>query len=260
MKLDIYQIDAFTDRLFAGNPAAVCPLQYWLDDDLLQMIAAENNLAETAFFVPLKAGYHIRWFTPTVEVDLCGHATLASSFVIFNHLRPDLQSIEFKSRSGLLEVYRSGSSITLDFPANVPAPTENRDIIEKSLGTRYSQLLSAKDMYLAVYESEQQVADLTPDFAGLRKIDRGGVICTAPGKDCDFVSRFFAPNVGIDEDPVTGAAHCVLTPYWVERLGKTTLSARQISPRGGKLSCTLKAGRVHLSGHAVQYLHGQIDI
>jgi len=262
MRLPIYQVDAFTDRLFAGNPAAIVPLEQWLPAPTMQAIAAENNLAETAFFVRERDGYALRWFTPTVEVDLCGHATLASAYVIFRFLEPRCDRINFRTlKAGTLSVTRQGDALVMDFPAwppeRCPVPPE----LAAALGGRPQHMLRFQQRYLAVFDDRAAVAALAPDFNELRRQGYGDLIVTAPGSDgVDFVSRFFAPAHGIDEDPVTGSAHCVLTPYWAKRLGKTQLEARQISTRGGALSCTLAGGRVVIAGCCVLYLDGAITV
>lgn len=259
MKLRLYQVDAFADRLFAGNPAAVCPLDAWLDDALLQAIAEENNLSETAFFVPAGVGFQLRWFTPASEVDLCGHATLASAHVLFDllgHARPE---IEFSTRSGKLRVTRSEAGLCMDFPACRPVTVVAPEALLHGLGRHPSAVLAADD-YLAVYDDEAEVRALVPDLAWLGQLDRRGVIVTAPGRAADFVSRFFAPKLGIPEDPVTGSAHCALTPYWAERLGRLRLHAQQVSKRGGHLVCELSGDRVFLSGRAVTFMTAEIDL
>jgi PhzF family phenazine biosynthesis protein len=262
MRLPIYQVDAFTDRLFGGNPAAVVPLEGWLPDDTLLSIAAENNLAETAFFVRDGDGWAIRWFTPVVEVDLCGHATLATAFVIATILEPGRKDILFNTRrAGPLTVTCEGERYTLDFPSRPPQPvvTPHPDLIA-GLGIEPVAVLAERD-YLVVYEDAATVAALRPDLTKLAGVDRFAVCVTAPGEGgVDFVSRFFAPAEGIPEDPVTGSAHCTLIPYWAERLGKTQLSARQISKRGGTLACELAGDRVKIGGQAVLYLEGGIHI
>lgn len=260
MEIPIYQVDAFTSRLFAGNPAAVCPLENWLSDAQMQSIAAENNLAETAFFVRNGAGYKLRWFTPTVEVNLCGHATLASALVIMDRLDTTTTEVHFHTRSGELIVRREGEVYALDFPALPPQRCEVHPRLIEGLGTAPLEILAARD-YLVVYESEEQVRSLQPDFALLATTDRFAVIVTAPGSDSvDFVSRFFAPAKGVPEDPVTGSAHCTLTPYWARRLGKSILQARQVSARGGELSCELVGDRVRIAGRGVMYLEGFIRV
>jgi PhzF family phenazine biosynthesis protein len=259
MRIPIYQMDAFSGRLFAGNPAAICPLECWLSDEQMQSIAAENNLAETAFFVPENDGYRLRWFTPTTEVDLCGHATLASAFVVFRHLAPGLERVRFHTRSGALEVSRDGDRLTMDFPSLPPVAVEPFAQLLPALGIAPKEVLAARD-YMVVYQTEAEVRALKPDMAGLAAADRFAVMVTAPGRDCDFVSRFFAPGQGIAEDPVTGSAHCTLTPYWSQRLGKKQLFARQISSRGGELWCEDRGERVLISGQAVEFLSGTITL
>ena len=259
MKLPLYQIDAFAERPFQGNPAAVCPLEAWLPDAVLQAIAEENNLAETAFFVAEAGGYRLRWFTPTAEVDLCGHATLAAAHVLFAGACREQTEIRFESRSGTLRVLREGELLTLDFPAQVGVRCDTPGPLVEGLGATPRECYRAMD-YLAVFESEQEVAALSPDFRRLLALDLRGVIVTAPGSSEDFVSRFFAPKFGVDEDPVTGSAHCTLAPYWAERLGKATLTAMQISKRTGRLGCRMEGDRVFISGRTVTYLEGQIQI
>ena len=259
MKLAIYQVDAFTVKLFGGNPAAVIPLNEWLDDSIMQNIAMENNLSETAFFVKTGERYHIRWMTPEIEVPLCGHATLASSYVIFNFLEPDAETLRFNSKSGELIVTRQSDLISMDFPANVPVPADSNSALAEALGAEPTELL-INESHLAVFESESDVKNLSPDFGKLKEIDNFGVIATAPGDSCDFVSRFFIPASGINEDPVTGYAHTLLIPYWSKRLGKTMLRARQISKRGGVLTCENLDNRVKISGQALLYLKGEINI
>jgi PhzF family phenazine biosynthesis protein len=259
MRIPLYQLDAFSAKAFGGNPAAVCPLPSWIDDGLMQSIAAENNLAETAFFAPVADGYHIRWFTPTAEVDLCGHATLASAHVIFEHFNREAQSVTFESKSGPLRVDRRDDSLVLVFPSLAPAPRAAIPELAAALGAAPLETLQAKSL-LAVYATEHDVRALSPDFEAMRKLDAFGVIVTAPGTDVDFVSRFFAPNVGVNEDPATGSAHCTLTPYWAARLGKHSLRARQVSERGGELWCELAGDRVRIAGHVTPYLAGAIDV
>jgi predicted PhzF superfamily epimerase YddE/YHI9 len=259
MKIRQYQVDAFTSRLFGGNPAAVCPLDQWLEDQTLQAIAAENNLPETAFFVGGKGGYDLRWFTPTVEVPLCGHATLASAFVIFRHLDPSLQAVSFRSKSGELRVTRSGDLLTLDFPSWTPARCEAPEALVSGLGRPPREVWATED-YLAVYDTEDEVRALAPAMDALARLDRFAVIASAPGRGCDFVSRFFAPRQGIPEDPVTGRAHCTLVPFWARRLGKPRLHALQVSRRGGELFCEDRGDRVAIGGRAVQFLEGTIEV
>ena len=255
MRLPLYQVDAFTSRLFGGNPAAICPLVNWLPDSLLQSIAAENNLAETAYFVKETNGCRLRWFTPRVEMDLCGHATLAAAFVLFKCLGLAGESVIFQSRSGPLTVTRTGDLYTLDFPSRPPLPSPDSAAITAALGLAPQAVLAARDLF-CVFGSEAEVAALKPDMKAVAGLSHLAVIVTAPGDDCDFVSRFFAPALGVDEDPVTGSAHCTLTPYWADRLGKTTMTARQISARGGDLTVEQVGDRVKMSGHAVLYLEG----
>jgi len=257
MKIPCYIVDAFAGEVFRGNPAAVCPLPSWLPDATLQNIAAENNLSETAFIVPRGNEFELRWFTPTVEMDLCGHATLAAAFVVFTGQQFSGNEIRFHSRSGILTVARDGEILTLDFPSRPPQPCGMPDALVRGLGCQPKQVFKSRD-YLAVFDTVEEVRSLKPDFAALKTLDCLGIIVTAPGVDCDFVSRFFAPAAGVDEDPVTGSAHCTLIPYWSQRLGKTTLFARQVSRRGGELFCRLAGDRVHIGGKAVLYLRGEI--
>lgn len=262
MRLPLYQIDAFADeRPFTGNPAAVCPLASWLPDEVMQGIAAENNLPETAFFVPEGEGYALRWFTPTTEVELCGHATLASAYVVFRFLAPQLRRVSFRTgKAGTLVVARDGELLALDFPTRPPAPCAAPEKLAAALGRAPRAVLAARD-YLAVYDDPDEVAALAPDFSAIARLDRFAVIITAPGREgVDFVSRFFAPAQGVDEDPVTGSAHCTLVPYWAARLGKDRLLARQISRRGGTLHCEFLGERVAIAGRAVLYLEGTIEI
>lgn len=262
MDLPLYQVDAFTDRAFAGNPAAVMPLQDWLPDRLMQQIAAENNLAETAFFVQTGDRFHIRWFTPTVEVDLCGHATLAAAHIITGLLQPGRENICFDSRSGELRVTQAGDKLQLDFPVLPVAPADDRlDAVATCFDRRPAEVLKNDRYiaYVAVYENERMIRDLVPDFLAFSRLDKD-VIVTAPGDEVDFVSRFFAPNHGIAEDPVTGSAHCLLAHYWAGRLGKATFHARQVSPRSGDLWVELKGERVLIAGHCVRVLTGTMSI
>ncbi|WP_448190511.1 PhzF family phenazine biosynthesis protein [Azospirillum sp. sgz301742] len=262
MRLPIYQVDAFADAVFAGNPAAVVPLEAWLPDATLLAIAAENNLAETAFFVRDGEACELRWFTPAVEVDLCGHATLATAFVIATVLEPGRQRFAFTTRqAGELTVTREGERFTLDFPARPPVPLDpHPDLLAALGGPAPAAVLGGRD-YLVVYDDPAIVRGLTPDMARLAALDRFAVSVTAPGEGgVDFVSRFFAPAKGVPEDPVTGSAHCALIPYWAQRLGKTILSARQVSARGGNLACELVGDRVKIGGTAVLYLEGVIHV
>lgn len=258
-EIPIYQIDAFTSKVFSGNAAAVCPLEEWLEDSVMQSIAAENNLSETAFFVKEESGYRIRWFTPVREVDLCGHATLASGFVFFKYINPDSNKVEFNSKSGPLSVSRAGEYLSLDFPAQPPKPCEAPPALLAGLRKEPAEVLCSED-FLVVYPSQKEIVGLQPDFAQLNKLGLRGVMVTAKGDNVDFVSRFFAPTYGIDEDPVTGSAHCELTPFWAERLGKSELHALQLSKRGGELFCKLARDRVIISGQAVEYMRGSITV
>ncbi|MCU0448845.1 MAG: PhzF family phenazine biosynthesis protein [Bernardetiaceae bacterium] len=258
--LPIYQVDAFASRLFGGNPAAVCPLAEWLPDDLMQQIAAENNLAETAFFVPQGRDFGIRWFTPELEVDLCGHATLATAHVILNELGWPESYLHFHSKSGLLKVHRKDQLLELDFPATPPQEAPAPAHLLEGLGARPVYLLRSKFDYLAVYATEAEVLALRPDFGQLGQVATRGIIVSAPGTNCDFVSRFFGPGAGINEDPVTGSAHCALVPYWAERLGKKRLHAWQLSKRRGELWCELAHDRVKMAGNTVLYLQGEIKV
>ncbi len=258
-ELPIYQVDAFASRVFAGNPAAVCPLDDWLPDQVLQAIAVENNLSETAFLVKRGADFDLRWFTPAHEVDLCGHATLGSAYVIANYLDNGSTEVRFHSRSGPLTVTREGDLYTLDFPALPPQRIEDSAAVAEALGAAPAELWEEMDL-MAVFASEAEVAALAPDMAKVAQLETRGVIATAPGESCDFVSRFFAPRAGIPEDPVTGSAHCILTPYWAERLGKTRMSARQISARGGELGVEARGERVLISGRVAPYMEGRIRV
>lgn len=264
MKTSIYQIDAFTDKLFAGNPAAVCPLDHWFDDEILQNIAKENNLAETAFFVPLQNNhFHLKWFTPEIEMDLCGHATLATAFVLFEELKYKQNEIIFETKSGQLKVKKVDNYFELDFPSRPPQKTALPKIISEALNIQPLEIWKARD-YLLVYNSEYDIKRIKPNIGVLNQIniDPGGIIVTATSlkKDVDFVSRVFTPQASVFEDPVTGSAHCTLIPYWAERLHKTELRALQISKRGGELLCKLNMDRVLIKGKAIKYLEGIIEI
>lgn len=259
MNIPIYQVDAFTDKLFGGNPAAVCPLEDWLDPAIMQKIAAENNLSETAFFTKKKKLFELRWFTPKIEVDLCGHATLASAHVIFNHLGFDEEQIIFSSVSGELGVTRANNRLVLDFPASPPSPADTHEGLIQGLGMRPKEVHKSRD-YLALFESEADILSLKPNFDILGKLDCLGIIVTAKGKNSDFVSRFFAPAAGINEDPVTGSAHTTLIPFWAERLKKNVLHAFQLSERKGELFCELAGSRVKIGGHAVTFFIGEIKL
>jgi len=259
MELNLYQVDAFTDKLFAGNPAAIVPITDWLDDKILHSIAIENNLSETAFIKKNGAKYHIRWFSPAIEIDLCGHATLASAFVIFNYLEKDLSEITFESKSGPLYVSKDQERIILDFPSRKGKPVEANSLLFEGLGKAAKEVYLSRD-YLVVYEDEEDIYNMEPDFSILKKVGIHGIIVTAPSKKYDFVSRFFALEAGIPEDPVTGSAHSTLIPYWSERLSKKELTAFQASKRGGILFCEDKGERVKIGGNAVLYMIGKIFI
>jgi PhzF family phenazine biosynthesis protein len=261
MKIPIYQVDAFTSKVFSGNPAAVCILDEWIDDGILQAIAAENNLSETAYLVQNRNGFDLRWFTPVTEVALCGHATLASAFVQFFYRKWNEGKIKFQTRkSGELVVTRKGEVLDMDFPARPVHARKHSDALSRALGATPEKVYGSAEDLMAVFESEKTVAEIQPDFAILKQIDCRGVIITAPGDQCDFVSRFFAPRVGVPEDPVTGSAHCVLIPYWATVLGKKELYALQVSRRGGELFCGFAGERVMISGKAALYLAGTITI
>ena len=261
MRLPIYWVDAFTEKVFGGNPAAVVPLDAWLDDALLQRIANENGLSETAYFVrtgPARAG--LRWFTPAVEVDLCGHATLATAHVMFTELGQVESPVVFDTKSGPLSVTRKGPLMELDFPSRPATPAEAPADLLRGLRLKPAEVLRSERMWLCVYPAAEDVLSLAPDFAALGNVVPGRIIPTAPGRDCDFVSRFFAPDAGIAEDPVTGSAHSTLVPYWAKRLGKTSFHARQVSRRGGELWCELAGDRVRMAGRGASYLKGQITV
>jgi PhzF family phenazine biosynthesis protein len=260
MSLTFFQVDAFANRAFAGNPAAVMPLREWLPDETLQAIAAEHNLAETAFFVPQGRDFHLRWFTPTVEMPLCGHATLASAYVVFNELDRSRDSVVFHTLSGPLSVVRDGERLLMDFPvrANEPAAAAELAPVADAIGARVIDLRRGWT-YLAVVESEDVVRNLDPDMGKVAALPLG-LIVTARGAKADFVSRVFVPKVGIPEDPVTGAAHCMLVPYWSEVLERKTFFARQLSRRGGELWLRLEGDRVKMAGHAVLTVTGQVHL
>jgi len=257
MELKIYQVDAFAEEVFRGNPAAVCPLQSWLDDQTLQDIAIENNLSETAFFTGGNGVYHLRWFTPVAEVDLCGHATLASAWVLFNELGETASPIQFETRSGLLRVSRQEDLLVLDFPLQPPEPCSPPSGLIESLGVDPLEVAAADD-YLVLVKDEKTVRELQPDFNLLKKVPLRGLIVTAAGEKADFVSRWFGPQVGVDEDPVTGSAHTTLAPFWSRKLGKEMFEAEQVSRRGGRLTCKIEGDRVFITGAAVKYMDGTI--
>lgn len=259
MKIRQFQVDAFACRRFEGNPAAVCPLDSWLDDGLMQAIAAENNLSETAFFVPTGDRFSLRWFTPLAEVDLCGHATLAAAHVLFEHLGYDKPAITFETRSGRLGVERKNNQLQMNFPAIKALPCAVPALLQQAIGLPIEALLVADD-YLVVLDSEADLRRLQPDQNLLSQLDKRGIIVTARSEEHDFVSRFFAPKLGIPEDPVTGSAHCTLAPYWAEKLNKTRLRARQLSQRGGDIDCEIVVDRVILAGSAVTFMTGEISL
>ena len=261
MKLTIYQVDAFAEKVFQGNPAAVIPLEDWIEDGLMQKIAMENNLSETAFFVKTDSGFHIRWFTPEYEIDLCGHATLASAYVIKNFVEPHLAEINFTTeKAGALRAMAKDGFYTLDFPARMPKATDTPPQLYKSLNiTTAVEVLKSRD-YFVVLPNEEAVANIEPDFTLMKELDTIGVIVTAKSHTADVVSRCFYPGAGIPEDPVTGSAHCNIIPYWSEKLGKKKLSCKQLSQRGGDLDCQLEKDRVLMSGKCVLYLEGEINV
>lgn len=259
MKITIYIIDAFAKKQFTGNSAAVCPLKKWLPDSVMQSIALENNLSETAFFVPTSNGYHIRWFTPAKEVELCGHATLASAYVIFNHLNHNFNEIVFESKSGELKASQNNEWIELDFPVLIPFACETPDEFIEAFGLKPKECFKAMD-YMLVFDDEEYIKRVNPNLSLLKSISGRGVIITAISKKYDFVNRFFTPKYGIGEDPVTGSAFTQLTPYWSSRLNKKKLFAKQVSKRGGEVKCEIMGDRVKISGTAVEYSIGRINI
>jgi PhzF family phenazine biosynthesis protein len=261
MQFPIYQVDAFADALFSGNPAAVVPLDAWLPDAVMQAVAAENNLSETAFFVPRDDdGFDLRWFTPLTEVDLCGHATLATAHVLYSHLGYEGARAVFHTRSGALRVERAGHGYRMDFPADEPVRMEASEIVSRALGAEVAELWRGRDDFMAVLDTQKQIEQLQPDMVALAQLGGRGLIATAPGDTADFVSRCFYPNAGIAEDPATGSAHTTLTPYWAARTGKSTLRARQLSARGADLLCFLAGNRVVLEGSAVTYMWGACHV
>ena len=259
MDLQIYQVDAFTTKPFGGNPAAIVPLTEWLPTATMQSIALENNLSETAFFVPDGDEYGLRWFTPTFEIDLCGHATLATAHVLFEVLNASGDTLKFQTKSGRLTVAREDGRLVLDFPSRPAAVCEAPEGLIEAIGKEPKEVLRARD-YMLVYGSEEEVLAIKPNFEALMNINTHAVIVTAAASDSDFVSRFFAPEVGVAEDPVTGSAHCTLIPYWAEKLGKTAMFARQVSARGGELHCELRGDRVKIGGNATLYMKGEIYV
>ncbi len=258
MRIPIYQVDAFTNEMFKGNPAAICPLEEWISDELMQKVAAENNLSETAFFVKTESEYMLRWFTPKGEIDLCGHATLATAYVIFNYLDTSIVDINFNTKSGILKVKKEGDLLTMTFPSREGRIWEAPPELIKGLGKNPKEVYKSRD-YMAVFETEEEILSIQPDMEELKKLD-AFVIITAKGKDVDFVSRFFAPSAGVNEDPVTGSTHCTLVPYWKKILNKSDFVGVQLSERGGKLYCTDLGETVKISGEAVAYLEGVINI
>lgn len=260
MTLDIFQVDAFSNHLFGGNPAAVVPLDNWIDDGLMKSIAMENNLSETVFFVPEGDGYHIRWFTPVNEVRLCGHATVASAHVLWSELGFKQKVLNLKSLSGSLSVTKKEDCYTLDFPSSEVSEVEKLDGLENALGENVQSIFRGRDDYLAILSDQKTLLGLNPDFGALAKLEARGLIATAPGEEVDFVSRCFYPKYGVNEDPVTGSAHTLLTPYWANRLGKNEMVARQLSKRGGELRLKFKGARTDISGQAVTYLRGKIKV
>lgn len=259
-KLQIFQADAFASGLFKGNPAAVVPLKEWLPDLIMQQIAAENNLSETAFFIPEGDHFHIRWFTPKAEVKLCGHATLATAHVLFNELNFQGKQIEFNSKSGILTVRKTKDKLQLDFPADFALDVEPVSAFSEAFGAKPLATLKGRTDYLLLFDSEETIQNIKPNFHLLNQTVARGIMVTAKGNEVDFVSRFFAPGVGIDEDPVTGSAHTTLVPFWAKHLNKTEMTALQLSERGGQLWCSLSGERVLIAGKAVTYLRGEIDI
>lgn len=259
MQIKIYQVDAFAEQVFTGNPAAVCPLNAWLDDDLLQKIAQANNLSETAFFVQQQDKFHLRWFTPSHEVDLCGHATLAAAHVLFSHLAYQQPKICFITKSGELLVTKTSDGLAMDFPASMPKVVQAPDDLLLGLGARPKAVLAAFD-YIIELENEQAVTSLKPNLTLWKHLDLRGVVVTAKGEDADFVSRCFFPKLDVDEDPVTGSAHCELAPYWAAKLAKGNLKAKQLSARTGGVICQIQGDRVILTGSAVDYMQGLINL
>ena len=264
MKIPMYQIDAFANAVFSGNPASICPLERWLPEATMQSIAAENNQAETAFFVPRLPGgrdtdYDLRWFTPENEVDLCGHATLASGFLVFTALQPGRTDVTFHTQSGPLTVRQAGAQLAMDFPSRPPERCPPMPGLDAGLGATPREVWKSRDL-MAVFDSEREIRALTPSFDAIRTLDTFGVIATAPGDEADFVSRFFAPQQGVPEDPATGSSHCTLTPYWAKRLGRAKLRSRQLSRRGGDFNCEDRGDRVTIAGRAFRYLEGVIEV
>lgn len=260
MTIKIFQVDAFSSQVFGGNPAAVCPLESWLPDETLQKIALENNLSETAFFLPENDGYRLRWFTPAVEIDLCGHATLASAHILFDHLGYSHEHINFYTRSGLLFVKKNNNYLTLNFPKDTLVKIETPEIIKQAITVNPLACYKGKNILLVVLSSQKEIEELNPAISLLEKAHPHGVIFTSSGNKSDFVSRCFYPNCGVNEDPVTGSAHCTLTTFWSEQLGKNKFTALQLSKRKGELICELKNDRVELTGRAITYMIGEIFV
>ncbi len=259
MKIQLYQIDTFSEKIFQGNPAAVCPLKEWLSGEIMQSIAEENNLSETVFFVPIEKGFHIRWFTPVTEVDLCGHATLAAAYVLFDCLGYPHKTIVFESRSGLLRVTKKEAWLVMDFPIRPPILCDIPPAIDTAFDAKPIECLKADD-YIVVFESERDVLTVEPDPEYLKSLDLRGVVITSKSNQYDFVARFFAPKYGIVEDPVTGSAYTQLAPYWSTKLGQSKFSVKQVSRRGGELRCEVVNNRVHIYGKAIKYLQGEIEL
>jgi len=261
MRIPFFQVDAFTSNVFGGNPAAICILETWLENDVLQKIAKENNLSETAFLVPESPGnYELKWFTPTIEIDLCGHATLASAFVLFEYYDQGRTNIKFQTASGELSVKKDENMLSMNFPARPPVKADPPELLTEALGVEASYVLESRDL-LAVFEDENTIQNMKPDFDKIKKIkSHFAIIVSAPGERSDFVSRFFAPNAGINEDPVTGSAHCTLIPYWAKRLNKNNLHAFQLSNRKGEIFCEYSGERVSISGHSTLFAKGEIYI
>lgn len=260
MELTIYQVDAFTNKLFGGNPAAVCPLTEWLPTETMQKIALENNLSETAFIVPEGEGYHIRWFTPAIEVDLCGHATLATAHALYAEMGYEGDKIVFNSKSGALTVAKSNDSYIMNFPTDDLKPVTIPNEITEALGVQPLEVFKGKDDYLAIFDNQTTIENFTPDFKKLGQLNVRGIITSAKGDSVDFISRCFFPAAGIDEDPVTGSAHTTMIPYWSKKLNKTKMIAQQLSARGGLLNCEYLGDRVNIGGQAVTYLRGAITL
>jgi PhzF family phenazine biosynthesis protein len=259
VQLKIYQIDAFATKTFEGNPAMVCPLEAWISNELMQKIANENNLSETAFFVKENEGYHLRWFTPKAEVDMCGHATLASAYVLFECIEYDEEEIRFFTKSGILSVRKEANRYVMDFPIQAIEPCDIWESIEKAFGVKPIATFASMD-YIVVFENEEDVFHAKPNLALLKELDLRGVCISAKSKKYDFVTRFFAPKIGVDEDPVTGSAFTQLVSYWADVLGKEELHVKQVSPRGGEVHCVIKGDRIEVSGGGVLYLDGVIEV